>query len=1492
MSDSIRRSSRWAIAFGVFLFGGLFLPAPSFSDEGRANWPAVALDLRGESTFVALPEPVAAVPNTFEAWIQIAEHESGRIGVIAGNYQSGHRAGTINWEIHRQGAMRMFWDHGNPNLISSQAELSGGRWYHVAFVRDPEAGEFRFYLDGELAQRFDRIGAEVALTDHPQELRLRIGADYPETRMPFNGLIADVRLWSHARTAAEIRDNRGRRLSGSEEGLIGYWPLDDASGSEVRDRAGSNHGRVEGVPRWTLTSLPRLQNQEYRAGESITLGPVQGFQPQGEPSYQWFLNDRPISGATGDRLTIDGVEPRHKGSYHVQVDDDHELTPVISNRVTLLEPDWPMWRFDAARSASFPFELPETLQLQWVRQLPEPQRAWHPQWDHIGKLDFDISYSPVVMGERIFVPSNVTDSVTAYAIDDGRQLWRYYADGPVRLAPVAWEDKVYFVSDDGHLYCVTAAEGELLWRFAAGPSDARLLGNERIVSFWTARGGPVIEQGTLYFAAGIWPLHGVFLYALDAESGEVVWVNDTTSSDYVQLPHGSATGYGGLAPQGYLAVSQDTLIVAGGRTPPAYLDRHTGEVQSVAFRSKGGGDYAVHGVDGGGTGRRRNPRLQAQVEALADQIDGQVFEKLAARDRLFVTTHCGRLYCFGEQPISPQRYEFRPTVLTPRTDRWAATAGQLLSELGESAGYALMLGAGSGDLARELLGRSQLHVVIVEADGELVQQLRDELVSAGMYGRRAAVIEADPATFSVQPYLFSLVLSEDAGSAGIVPQPEVMKPLLDRLRPYGGLAWLGESSAGVSELVDAGRTAAVDQVVLEPRETHLFARRTGPLTGAGQWTHQYADASQSNFSPDQRVQLPLGVLWFGGPCNRQTLPRHGGHGPLPQVAGGRVIVPGVETISARCVYTGRELWTREFPGIGHPFTNLELEARYEQGASVFMVSRSGVGAVKLGSPFVSLPDGIYVRYKTRIYRLQPDSGDVMATFQLPVPEPFAGQPDWGHFSIAGDRIITTIEPQVFGEARDYTEAYDSLEEIVRSSRFEPLSESFDEDAWDGTSSNQLVVLDRHSGDVLWTRRARVGFRHNAITSGGGRLYLVDGLSRGAIQRLQRRGKTVDDATLLALDPQTGETIWERDTGIFGTWLSYAEPRDTLLEGGHQGGTGGRSRLPDEPNDRVAAYRGATGEPLWSEALERYHGPISLRGETIYLAPAGSTGRGRALNLLTGEPELRDHADEAWSYQRRYGCNTQNVSQHLITFRSGYAAYYDLAHDSGTGFFAGFRSGCANNLIAADGVLNAPDYTRTCTCSYANQTSLALVPMPEDTSIEAWTKYDGAPPDPEGYGINFGAPGRRVDRTGTGRIWYDQPGTHRRHASALQDAGDSLDWVAASQRAGSEPITIQGLRDTTYTVRLHFAELDARVGPDQRVFQVLLQGETVLSELDIVQQAGGAFRGLVKTFSATPEDGQLTIGMRPAAAAEHPPVISGIELIAESVESKEAIARQP
>ena len=59
----------------------------------------------------------------------------------------------------------------------------------------------------------------------------------------------------------------------------------------------------------------------------------------------------------------------------------------------------------------------------------------------------------------------------------------------------------------------------------------------------------MIQDGVVYFTASIWPFMGTFIYALDADSGDVQWVNDSTGAQYVKQPH-SAPSFAGVAPQG------------------------------------------------------------------------------------------------------------------------------------------------------------------------------------------------------------------------------------------------------------------------------------------------------------------------------------------------------------------------------------------------------------------------------------------------------------------------------------------------------------------------------------------------------------------------------------------------------------------------------------------------------------------------------------------------------------------------------------------------------------------------------------------------------------------------------------------------------------------------------------------------------------------------------------------------------------------------------
>ena len=123
--------------------------------------------------------------------------------------------------------------------------------------------------------------------------------------------------------------------------------------------------------------------------------------------------------------------------------------------------DWPMWRYDANRSAASPQKLPDDLYLQWVREYPKLDQAWENPLNQ-DLMQFDKVYEPVVMGKTLFVGSSSSDRMVALDTDTGEEKWSFYVDGPVRFPPVASDGKVYFVSDDGYLYCLDAVQGKLV----------------------------------------------------------------------------------------------------------------------------------------------------------------------------------------------------------------------------------------------------------------------------------------------------------------------------------------------------------------------------------------------------------------------------------------------------------------------------------------------------------------------------------------------------------------------------------------------------------------------------------------------------------------------------------------------------------------------------------------------------------------------------------------------------------------------------------------------------------------------------------------------------------------------------------------------------------------------------------------------------------------------------------------------------------------------
>ena len=1180
------------------------------------------------------------------------------------------------------------------------------------------------------------------------------------------------------------------------------------------------------------------------------------------------------------------------------------IGPVAAQQIDM---DWPMWRYDSNRSGASPVELPDVLYLQWMLILPQLEPAWPDE----RRITFDHYYAPIVLGNKMFVGSSRNDSVTAYDTNTGAEIWRFYADAPIRMAPAGWFDRLFVVSDDGYLYCLNAEDGALLWKFRGAPTDLKALGNKRLGSAWPARGAPTILDGNVYFAASIWPFMGTFVYALDAATGEVVWINDGSGSIYMTQPHNGSESFGALAPQGYMVAIGDRLIVPNGRAVAAGLDRNSGEFLYFHFQANNKNStnhVAAFGdnfnnsnklfrlSNGSGAGSLTDGAIMTESENYVRTSGKKVFCKaggrlyagssgsiiaaegssqrwqksisgtpacmLAGDNKLFVVTMEGRIYCYGGTQVSNPAVidKVADPIAWPAEDEWTTKAQAVLAATGVDEGYCLVLGVGTGRLMEELARQHYLHkddnlypydlrIIGLDPNATKIETLRRRWDNMGIPSEYLNAFVGDISTAQLPLYLAHLIVSEDLTAAGTANGNTFVEKVFSSLRPYGGQVCFSsealellQQGAAAGELANANVSLSGDFALLE---------RVGALPGSDDWTHNYADASNSVVSKDQLVKAPLGLLWFGGSTNggnayNRILPRHG-HGPSEQVAGGRLFIEGPNIMRAKDVYTGRVLWEADLPGVGVNYDYTSHEA----------------GANAIGSNYVTATDGVYICYGTECRRLDPKNGATISTFVI--TDPTKGDVAFGQVKIWDDLLIVAADPVPYegtvGRLNNYSEA----------------------------SSRDLVVMDRYSGTILWERRANHSFHHNTIIIGNDILYCIDRIVPGQADTLARRG--VDPGNvgapweLLALDVRTGAEIWSTTTDVFGTWLGYSEKHDVLL----QSGRSSRDMVSGEPTRQIA-YQGSDGAVLWERGSST-GGPCLLHGDMVI---AQGQTNGNARDILTGETSMREHpltgASVPWSFSRKYGCNTAVGSEYLLTFRSGAAGYYDMRNNGGTGNFGGTKSGCSSNLIPANGVLNAPDYMRTCTCSYQNRTSLAMVHMPE---AEMWTSTSlGSASGPiKKVGINFGAPGDRL--TDNGVLWLDYPSVggsspdisvttvpaspqwFRHHAARFE--GESLGWVTASGAIGLTNVTVlvnNARQEAEYLVRLYFAEPEnAEVG--QRVFDVAIQGQQVLSNFDIAQHAVSDGSGIVREFGPIKAGANLTLTLTPLVGQ---PVICGIEIL--------------
>jgi outer membrane protein assembly factor BamB len=202
--------------------------------------------------------------------------------------------------------------------------------------------------------------------------------------------------------------------------------------------------------------------------------------------------------------------------------------------------DWPTFRADNTGSATTKSSISgEYARLWWM----SPDVAFTPT-------------APVTAGGLVFIGGS-DGIVRALNVASGTLRWKAYTGGSIRFPPTVWKGRVLVGSGDGWVYALEAATGRLLWRFNAAPADRKIPVYGSLMSTWPVASGVLVDNGVAYFAAGIANYDGTHVYALNAETGKIVWQNNTSG-------HLSPEARTGVSVQGHLLIHDGKLYLAGG----------------------------------------------------------------------------------------------------------------------------------------------------------------------------------------------------------------------------------------------------------------------------------------------------------------------------------------------------------------------------------------------------------------------------------------------------------------------------------------------------------------------------------------------------------------------------------------------------------------------------------------------------------------------------------------------------------------------------------------------------------------------------------------------------------------------------------------------------------------------------------------------------------------------------------------------------------------
>ena len=211
-----------------------------------------ALLLDGRTSYAAANMVCSKITNStfgFGCWACPLESNNDDQTLMAFNTARGENNNMIGFDAQRKA---FFYFDPQVGYVHTQGVFRFDTWYHV--YAEVKVGEMKLFVNGE-----EVISAPTTVRpDHSGSFSIGQEWDGTETSDFFNGMIAEARVWNKGLGRRGIQENYRNRISGNEEGLVAYYPMDEESGDVLTDHSMNMlHAKILGTTEWaTDTNLP------------------------------------------------------------------------------------------------------------------------------------------------------------------------------------------------------------------------------------------------------------------------------------------------------------------------------------------------------------------------------------------------------------------------------------------------------------------------------------------------------------------------------------------------------------------------------------------------------------------------------------------------------------------------------------------------------------------------------------------------------------------------------------------------------------------------------------------------------------------------------------------------------------------------------------------------------------------------------------------------------------------------------------------------------------------------------------------------------------------------------------------------------------------------------------------------------------------------------------------------------------------------------------